>query len=83
MDARWDHKLGKSVCVPKYVMCVWHNKNCGQIHVPLPGIPENIARKILRNRCPLSSRHNTHKIIKILNMYRKPSHLEVQLEVHL
>ena len=83
MDARWDHKLRKSVSAPKYVMCVWHSKNCGQLHIPLPGIPENTARKIPRNRCPPSSRHNTLKTIKISKMYRKPSHLEVHLEVKL
>ena len=64
MDARWNHKLRKAVSAPKYVMCVWHSKNCGQLHIPLPGIPENSARKIPRNRCPPSSRHNTLKIIK-------------------
>ena len=83
MDARWDHKLRKSVSAPKYVMCVWHSKNCGQLHIPLPGIPENTARKIPRNRCPPSSRHKTLKIIKIWKMYRKPCHLEVQLDVNL
>ena len=72
MDARWNHKLRKSVSATKYVMCVWHSKNCGQLHIPLPGIPENTARKIPRNRCPPSSRHNTLKIIKISKMYRKP-----------
>ena len=83
MDARWNHKLRKSVSAPKYVMCVWHNKNCGQLHIPLPGLPENTARKIPRNRCPPSSRHNTHKIIKLSKMCRKPSHFAVQLDVHL
>ena len=51
-------------------MCVWHNKNCGQIHIPLSGIPENTARKIPRNRCPPSSRSKTHKVMQISKMYR-------------
>jgi hypothetical protein len=64
MDARWNHKIRKSVSASKYVICVWHSKNCGQLHIPLPGLPENTARKIPRTRCTPSSRHNTLKIKK-------------------
>ena len=64
-------------------MCVWHSKNCGRIHIPLSGLPQNTAKRTPRNQSPPSSRNNTNKMIKILKMYRKTSHLEVQLDLHL
>jgi hypothetical protein len=33
-------RIRKSGSATKYVMCVWHSKNCGQMHIPLSGLPQ-------------------------------------------
>jgi hypothetical protein len=75
----WNQQIRKSGSAPNCVICVWHNKNWGQMHLPLSERPQNVAKRSHSNQSSLSSRNNTHNVAQLLQMFRKTCHLGTRI----